>query len=117
MCRELLQYVDRRYGQPDIIVTENGVDVPGESGLSYPDVLHDPFRENYIQTYLDQVSICTILVQLGIRPSSLCCVYESASDSRSISYILHHPECTLRYTLLCQLCCFVPAEPDDVYMR
>lgn len=54
-CRELLKYVDRRYGHPDIIVTENGVDVPGEASLAFPDVLRDTFRINYMQTYLDQV--------------------------------------------------------------
>ena len=55
-CRELLKYVDQRYGHPDIIVTENGVDVPREASLTLPDVLHDSFRINYMQTYLDQVS-------------------------------------------------------------
>lgn len=54
--RELLKYVDQRYGHPDIIVTENGVDVPGEASLALPDVLHNTFRINYMQTYLDQVS-------------------------------------------------------------
>jgi len=54
-CSAILQYIDQRYGHPDIIVTENGVDVPGESNIPYPDLLHDPFRINYIQTYLEQV--------------------------------------------------------------
>ncbi|DBA77308.1 TPA: hypothetical protein ACH3X2_000830 [Trebouxia sp. C0005] len=52
----ILQYIDQRYGHPDIIVTENGVDVPGESNIPYPDLLHDPFRINYIQTYLEQAN-------------------------------------------------------------
>lgn len=56
--RELLKYVDQRYGHPDIIVTENGVDVPGEASLPLPDALHDTFRINYTQAYLDQVSPC-----------------------------------------------------------
>ena len=55
--------MDERYGQPDIIVTENGVDVPAEASLPLPDVLHDTFRINYMQTYLDQVSIPTFLHQ------------------------------------------------------
>ena len=55
-CSAILKYVDERYGHPDIIVTENGVDVPGEGDIPYPDLLHDPFRINYMQTYLDQVS-------------------------------------------------------------
>lgn len=54
-CSAILQYIDQRYGHPDIIVTENGVDVPGESNIPYPDLLHDPFRINYIQSYLEQV--------------------------------------------------------------
>ena len=58
-CRELLKYVNQRYGHPDIIVTENGVDVPGEASLAFPDVLRDSFRINYMQTYLDQVGTCT----------------------------------------------------------
>ncbi len=85
-CSAILQYVDQRYGQPDIIVTENGVDVPGESDIPYPDLLHDPFRINYMQSYLEQVrsnqTVCFLLcmtlltcyVKTGI--SSFCTIIE-----------------------------------------
>ena len=62
VCRAILQYVDQRYGHPDIIVTENGVDVPGESNIPYPELLNDTFRINYIQSYLDQVSTRCMLL-------------------------------------------------------
>lgn len=61
--RELQKYVDQRYGHPDIIVTENGVDVPGEASLPLPDALHDTFRISYTQAYLDQVSTSVPLLQ------------------------------------------------------
>jgi beta-glucosidase/6-phospho-beta-glucosidase/beta-galactosidase len=41
-----------RYKPTDLVVTENGVDVPGEFNASFPDVLDDEFRINYFKGYI-----------------------------------------------------------------
>lgn len=47
--RKLLAYVHRRYGAPDIWITENGCDVPGEDAAAFPAVLEDSFRVQFYQ--------------------------------------------------------------------
>ena len=47
--RRLLAYVHRRYGAPEIWVTENGCDVPGEDQMAFPAVLEDDFRLAFYQ--------------------------------------------------------------------
>jgi hypothetical protein len=53
--RKLLGWVYNRYEIP-IMVTENGCDVPGESAMSVPFVLRDPFRINYYAGYISAVN-------------------------------------------------------------
>lgn len=38
-----------RYGDPEIFVSESGVDVPGEAQLRLEDALRDDFRINYFK--------------------------------------------------------------------
>ena len=45
--------MNERYGAPDIIITENGVDVPNENAAPYS--TSDQFRISYIEGYLEQV--------------------------------------------------------------
>ena len=45
--RRLLNYVNKRYHHPAIYITENGVDVPNENAIPFPQVLEDNFRINY----------------------------------------------------------------------
>lgn len=52
-CSQTLYYVNERYAAPDIIITENGVDVPDENAAPYS--TNDPFRINYVESYLEQV--------------------------------------------------------------
>lgn len=47
--RKLLSYVHRRYGAPEIWVTENGCDAPGEDEAPFPAVLDDTFRVEFFQ--------------------------------------------------------------------
>ncbi len=53
--RKVLNWVKFRYNNPDVYITENGVDVPGENMSSVPLVLQDEFRINYYQQYLGEV--------------------------------------------------------------
>ena len=53
-CSQVLYYVNGRYGAPDIIITENGVDVPNENVTPYS--TDDQFRISYIAGYLEQVT-------------------------------------------------------------
>jgi hypothetical protein len=46
----------QRYGEPDIIVTENGVDAPGENELPIKEALNDTFRVSYYRDYLQELS-------------------------------------------------------------
>jgi len=54
--RKILHWVADRYGNPPIYITENGVDVPNESSMPLPAVLHDQFRIDYYTQYLSNVS-------------------------------------------------------------
>lgn len=51
----LLHWLDKRYNHPLILITENGVDAPGESSLPLEEALQDTFRINYYAGYLDSV--------------------------------------------------------------
>lgn len=51
-----LQWIASRYPGINIIVTENGVDVPNENNIPLPDVLDDTFRVNYLQQYLSNMT-------------------------------------------------------------
>ena len=44
-----LRYVQQRYSDPDIYVTESGVDVPRENSLSLEKALKDNFRVTYFK--------------------------------------------------------------------
>lgn len=52
----MLLWVAQRYQNPDIYVTENGVDVPNESQIPLPQVLNDTFRVDYYENYLEFVA-------------------------------------------------------------
>jgi len=54
--REATNWVYQRYQTP-IYITENGVDVPGESDLTIEDALQDSFRINYLSNYIGNVSL------------------------------------------------------------
>jgi beta-glucosidase len=49
---KLLKWVKNRYGNPTLFITENGCDVPNESGLSFSSVIQDDFRISYYSQYL-----------------------------------------------------------------
>jgi len=55
--RKLLNFIKSTYGNPEIIITENGVDVPGESEMPLDKALDDVFRITYFADYLTQVSL------------------------------------------------------------
>lgn len=42
-----------RYGNPAIVVTESGCDVPNESSLPLAAALNDTFRVEYYRSYLE----------------------------------------------------------------
>lgn len=42
-----------RYKPKEILVTENGVDVPGESAMTLQQALDDQFRIHFFSAYLD----------------------------------------------------------------
>lgn len=54
--RKMLNHVSQTYGQPDIVVTENGVDVPNESSLPLNEALNDDFRVDFYRDYLTEAS-------------------------------------------------------------
>lgn len=57
--RKLLNWIDQRYSTPSlkqsICIFENGVSVPNENSLAIADALHDQFRVEYYQGYLQNV--------------------------------------------------------------
>jgi beta-glucosidase len=50
--RKHLAYVDKRYGHPEVYITENGCSVPNESQIPVPEVFNDTFRVNYYKVCL-----------------------------------------------------------------
>lgn len=54
--RKLLLWIAQRYQNPEIYITENGVDVPNESSLPLEAALNDTFRVDYYQDYLAYVA-------------------------------------------------------------
>lgn len=42
----------RRYKPTNVVITENGVDEPGEFNATFPEVLQDEFRINYFKEYI-----------------------------------------------------------------
>ena len=54
--RKILNWITHRYNRPDIFITENGVDAPGESSMPLEQALNDTFRVNYLKDYLTEVS-------------------------------------------------------------
>lgn len=54
--RKLLQWVKKEYDSPIVYITENGVDVAGESSLVEGAALDDDARVTYLQDYLAEVA-------------------------------------------------------------
>lgn len=50
--RELLVWLSRRYGFPDIYVTENGTSIKGENDMALAQILEDDFRADYFDGYV-----------------------------------------------------------------
>jgi beta-glucosidase len=51
-----LGWIQRNYGQVPIFITENGVDVPGESEMPLEQALDDQFRIDYLSQYLGNMT-------------------------------------------------------------
>ena len=49
-CRQMLGWIDRRYGHPPIYITENGIALPGEDDVSV--ACNDLRRVDFIRRYL-----------------------------------------------------------------
>jgi len=50
-----LKYAAARYNGTELFVTENGVSVPGEAGMSHEARVADGFRVGYFAAYLDEL--------------------------------------------------------------
>ncbi|KAI0022050.1 family 1 glycosyl hydrolase [Xylariomycetidae sp. FL0641] len=50
--RNLINWLSKRYGYPDIYVTENGTSIKGENDLPVEKILEDQFRVDYFRTYV-----------------------------------------------------------------
>lgn len=57
----VLMWVTNRYTikgvKPNIVVTENGCDVPNESTKPFPEILNDQFRIDYYRQYLEMLDL------------------------------------------------------------
>lgn len=50
--RELLVWLSKRYGFPDIYVTENGTSLKGENDMALEQIVEDDFRAEYFDGYV-----------------------------------------------------------------
>jgi len=53
--RRMLNWVNDRYQDTEIYITENGVDVPKESSMPLQEALNDTFRVNFLKDYIAEV--------------------------------------------------------------
>jgi len=65
--RSLLKWIKDNYNNPEIIVTENGVSVPGESQLPLSQARNDTFRINYFSLYLAQLEAAISQDQVNVK--------------------------------------------------
>lgn len=49
---DILYWIDKRYGHPDIYITENGMDIAGESELTQEEALVDTERVDFYAAYV-----------------------------------------------------------------
>lgn len=55
--RSLMNWIRKRYDNPIVYITENGVPVPKEDDMPLKDAIEDDFRLNYLNDYLTQLSL------------------------------------------------------------
>ncbi len=63
----------RRYGHPHIIITENGVCVPGEADAALPGVLNDTFRIEFHRDYVLSAMEAVKLDKVIPHGAVVCC--------------------------------------------
>ncbi|KAH9906451.1 glycoside hydrolase family 1 protein [Xylariomycetidae sp. FL2044] len=54
--RGLINWLSKRYGYPDIYVTENGTSIKGENELDENAILNDKFRVDYFRGYVNAMA-------------------------------------------------------------
>ncbi|KAE9613680.1 putative beta-glucosidase [Lupinus albus] len=53
--RSLMNYIKRKYGNPPVVITENGMDDPNSAFISIEDALKDVKRIDYLKGYLSEL--------------------------------------------------------------
>jgi Glycosyl hydrolase family 1 len=103
-----------RYKPTNVVITENGVDEPGEFNATFPDVLQDDFRIDYFKGYIqaaadavtkDQACLPLLLSPCGISPSCLPCVATWANFESPRGWTFQRFGCGGCYTWLLSCVC------------
>ena len=53
---KMIKWVDERYGNPLIYITENGCDAPNEDALPFDEIINDTFRIHYLAGYITEIT-------------------------------------------------------------
>lgn len=79
-----------RYKPTNVVITENGVDEPGEFNATFPEVLQDDFRINYFKEYIQAAANAVTQDKACLFPlfPPQAIVLGAALDLRALS-VLH----------------------------
>ena len=75
--RKLLNWVKEHYNDPEIIITENGFAIDGESDLTGKDALNDTQRVEYLTSYVNEALKAIHLDGVRLKGYFLWCLLDN----------------------------------------
>lgn len=93
--RALLGWISERYNYPNILVTEFGTSIKGETDLPVEGILQDEFRVNYFRTYIQ--AMAEAVAQDGVNVFGALCWSLMDNYEWSEGYLTRFGVCYVDY--------------------